>query len=163
MNKLLEERYVNGNTALQVEREYTRKKENEKRLNRDELNRKNELREEQNRKRLIVLKSIMCVFIVGMIVVSRYSIIYGNEKKIRDIKKQIVELRSENDKMKIEILKFQDINKIDEIARKKLHMVEPSRVNVVYCNFDKEYFKSPDLTKVSKSKSLLSKLKEILF
>lgn len=154
--------YVNGSNALQVEREYERQK-SEKQKHQEEQEKQKKLRELNGKRKKQVIKCIACVFAVGMVVISRYSIIYKNEMNIRNVKNSILELRNENDALKVEISKYQDINKIDKIAREEFKMVSPNKVDVLYCDFGDKYFQSNEEKQADNKGELLSKIKDILF
>jgi cell division protein FtsL len=165
VNKLLvneKEIYINGSNAFQVEREYEKQK-NKKQKDQEEQEKQKKLRELNGKRKKQVIKCIACVFAVGMVVISRYSIIYKNEMNIRNVKSSILELRNENDALKVEISKYQDINKIDETARKELKMVSPNKVDVLYCDFGDKYFESNKEKQADNKGELLSKIKDILF
>jgi cell division protein FtsL len=165
VNKLLvteKEVYINGSNALEVEREYEKQK-SKKQEQQEDREKQKKLRELNNKRRKEVAKCIACVFVVGMVVISRYSYIYKNEMNIRNVKSSILELKNENDALKVEISKYQDINKIDEIAREELKMVSPSKVDVLYCDFGDKYFKNSEEKKADNKGEILSKIKDILF
>lgn len=66
-------------------------------------------RKEKNQRKLRALKSVGVLFIVGMVIVVRYSVIYANQKQIANMKKEISTIKYKNDDIKVHLLKFKDI------------------------------------------------------
>ncbi|MFX0548897.1 hypothetical protein ACOAKC_06120 [Hathewaya histolytica] len=119
-------------------------------------------RKEKNKRKLSALKSVGVLFIVGMVIVVRYSVIYANQKQIANMKKEISTVKYKNDDIKVHLLKFKDIKSVDSAARGKFKMVEPSINDTYYYDLSKDNF----INKEEENKGInkfLEKIKNILF
>jgi cell division protein FtsL len=156
---------INGSTALEPAQKPLRKKEKSekyKKLNESKKEAQIRLREKQNREKIKILGHIACFFVIGMVIVGRYTIIYSNQKQIMDIKQDINTFKKNSDNLKIQLVKYNNINYIDKMAKEKLNMIEPNRADAEYCNLNENYFRMPE-ENPAEEKSFLTKIKELLF
>ncbi len=127
---------------------------------------KEELRKIRKQKIAKFLKlngSIVAAGLVGVIIVSRYSAIYNNQKEIIVLQEQIQTLTEESEDLRIKLLKFNNFSYIEEVATKELKMIEPKSTNAIYCDIDAIKEIATSSTNEEKGVSLLSKIKNLLF
>ncbi|MGG7163969.1 FtsB family cell division protein [Clostridium ihumii] len=119
--------------------------------------------------KLCFIRNMAIGFVVITAVLFRYSIIYNNQIKINNIKTEIHNVKAENESMKVQLLKLNNLSYIEDIAINKLKMVKPDAqkamyvglTNVIDNNAEKPSSKSD--TNKSNSNSIISKIKKILF
>lgn len=156
---------INGNTALEPAQKPLRKKEKSekyKKLKESKKEAQIRLREKQNREKIKILRHIACFFVAGMVIVGRYTIIYSNQKQIMDIKQDINTFKKNSDNLRIQLVKYNNINYIDKMAKENLNMVEANRADAEYCNLSENYFKMSEEIP-TKEESFLTKIKDLLF
>lgn len=127
---------------------------------------KEELRKIKKQKMLKFFKfngSIVAAGILGAVIVSRYSIIYTNQKEIAAIQEEIQTLTEESEDLSIKLLKFNNISYIEEVATKELKMIKPKSTNAIYCNINAIEEIATNSANEEKGDSLLSKIKNLLF
>ena len=75
-----------------------------------------------------------------------------------------VKIQNENENMRIQLLKYNDISKIEEYAITKLHMIQPDKGAAIYMDISKNNF-LPSTKNVVKPKgnTIISKIKSFLF
>lgn len=120
-------------------------------------------REKSVNKKAVVLRSILVLFVIGLSLIYRYSMIYNMEKEILDVKKQISTLNAESENVRIDLLKYNNINVLEEEAFRNLDMIPKSRVNAIYIDLDKNNFKNNTQEGEKESDNLFSKIKKILY
>ena len=127
--------YVDGSTVMapEVHEEKSQKKK-EKKVFRKKI-------PNNSRKKLSIIGKILTVFIVGTIIIGRYSKIYNMQKQLNNINNSIVKLNKENENLKVELLKLNNIKSVEDIAIGKLKMSVPTKENMIYCDMSKEIFK----------------------
>lgn len=128
--------YVDGNTVIapevHIEEKSYKKKE------RKVFRKKNP---NNSRKKLSIMRKILMVFIFGTIIIGRYSKIYNMQKQLNNINNSIVKLSKENENLKVELVKMNNIKSIEDTAIGKLKMSTPTKENMIYCDMSKEIFK----------------------
>ena len=134
------ENLVRGNTVLAPQ--YQPKEDNSyKKLkessNKAKLNSKNK----KLKNKLGTLRNIAIVFVVGVTLVGRYSVIYNMQYNLDELDSKISSLNKENDNLKVELVKYQNLQLIEEAAINKLGMVKPETKNAIYCDMNKQLFK----------------------
>jgi cell division protein FtsL len=158
------ESMFNGNTVLAPEYLPSKKNEEYEKLRKarqESLKRNQQLR---INKKLKVLLCISAVFILGIAMIYRYSVIYDMEKQVGKERSIESKLQIDNDNIKIQLAKYNDINKIEEFAINKLHMVQPDKGAAIYMDLNKSNFKDSS-KKVIKNEGndILNKIKSFLF
>lgn len=113
-------------------------------------------------KKAKVLKNVLLAFIVGITLVYRYSLIYDMEKNITEIKKEIAVVNADNENLRIELLKFNNIEEIEKISVQQLNMIPKSKTNVVYIDLEKNNFEKAE-ENMKKNGGFIEKIKKILF
>lgn len=156
---------INGNTVLAPEYVPSRRHKNEEdeKLKRE---RKQKLINERNikvKKKTRTLKNIGIVFVLGVTLIGRYCAIYNMQKNLSEVKTQISTLNKENENLRVELVKFNNMVYIEDIAVNKLHMVRPEKSLAIHLNLSKDNFEDTLSENDIKHESLLQKIKNILF
>jgi cell division protein FtsL len=107
--------------------------------------------------------SIVAVGIVGSVIIFRYSTIYHNQKEIIALQEEIQTVTEKSEDLSINLLKFNNISYIEEVATKELKMIEPKSTNAIYCNINSIEEIATSSANEEKGDSLLSKIKNLLF
>jgi cell division protein FtsL len=132
MNVLNEKYVINGNTVLAPNYMPYRESEQKGQVRKNRSNKKN------INKKIIVMRNIMIAFIVGITLVGRYCIIYNLQSELNTTKQNISALSKENENLKVELVKYNNIQYIEDVAVKKLGMVTPDRNDAIYADVSKE-------------------------
>jgi len=112
-------------------------------------------------------KTMLCIFsmfILGITMIFRYSAIYDMERQTTKERIIASKLLIDNDSIAIQLAKYNDINKIEEFAVNKLHMIQPDKGSAIYMNLNKSNFPVPNknITK-NKGNNIINKIKDFLF
>jgi cell division protein FtsL len=97
-----------------------------------------------NKYKFKVVCMILLVFTIVLAVIFRYAMITELSYNIDKSVKQYGELKDEHSRLMVEIEKATDLNKIRDLAERKLGMHEPDKYQVVYIRVPKS-----DFTKVA--------------
>lgn len=156
---------VNGSNALAPQRIPSKDRNTQQQRDLEKLRKEHQRisREKSINKKAKVLKNIILLFVIGIALVHRYSMIYNMEKNIIDVKKQISNLNDENESLRIDLLKYNNIHSLEEEALKNLNMIPKSRINAIYINFDKNNFKNNLKEGEEESNGIFFKIKKILY
>lgn len=168
MNKVIvtnNKNNVNGSNALAPQKVPSRYSESNKQR---ELEKQRNEHIKRNKERLVkskarILKNIMLCFVIGIILVHRYSVIYNKEKNIIDIKNQITMMNRENENLKIDLLKYNNIKNIESKASKELNMISKNGESVMYIDLEKNNFKNTSTEETEKSEGIVKRLKDIFY
>lgn len=158
-----EESFIQGNTVLQPEYKPYGDNENYKEKKR-KLKKKREVQTRLKNK-VKVIRNIVLTFIVGLILVGRYCIIYNMQMELNSIKHNINEISRENENLKVELVKYNNLQYIDDIATNKLQMLPPDKGAAVYTDLGKENIKMTEKKAQDKveKQSIWNKLTKVLF
>jgi len=156
MNVLDEKFVINGNTVLAPNYMPYRESEQNGQVRKNNSNKKN------INKKIIVMRNIMIAFIVGITLVGRYCIIYNLQSKLNTTKQNIAVLNKENENLKVELVKYNNIQYIEDVAVNKLGMVTPDRNHAIYANISKNNIITAD-SKSNESKNAVTVLAEKIF
>nr|WP_070109219.1 cell division protein FtsL [Clostridium acetireducens] len=152
----MEKNWVNGSTVLKPER-YTQGKNKN-----NNNNRKRKKEKVYIKNKIKTIKNILLIFTVGIVLVSRYCIIYGMQKGLNNTKNEIECLNKENENLRVELVKYNNIQFVEENAVEKLKMVSPKRENAIYCDLDKNNFKKNLNKENSNKKNFLEVIKKAI-
>lgn len=154
-------RAINGNTVLAPTPEKKEQGDKKQQLKKN----LNEEKRKSIKRKLSILRNIALLFMIGILLLGRYSAIYGMQRNLADINNQINDMNVDNDNLKVELVKFDNIDYIKDIADKKLHMVEPTKDSVIYSDLSKDNFgaKHTDDKDNVKKQKFLDKIVNILF
>ncbi len=125
-----EELTVRGNTVLAPKRTPYKKVE-KKHISSNNKNKK-------NKNKFVIIRNIFLAFTIGLILVGRYCAIYNMQKQLNTTKSNITEMNKQNDNLKVELVKYNNLQYIEEVATTKLGMVAPNRNDAVYCNISRD-------------------------
>lgn len=159
------ESYVQGNTVLVPQRVEKTKDDRFRELEEG----KTKLHKKKVNKRISskvsVIRNISLVFIVGALLIARYSMIYDLQRNLNTVKSNITETSRENENLKVELVKYNNLRFIEETATNKLHMIQPDKNAAIYVKLDKNYF--PNIAekddKIVSQQNLIQKIKNLLF
>ncbi|MEG0132614.1 MAG: hypothetical protein RR891_12530 [Clostridium sp.] len=101
--------------------------------------------------------------LVGVILVSRYSVIYKNQKEIITLQDNISVIKEESENLSIKLLGFNNIAYIEEVATKELKMIKPKTVDAVYCDLNAIQPIAVENSEDGKGDRLISRIKKIFF
>lgn len=156
MNELNENFVINGNTVLAPNYEPYRESEQKRQV------RKNRSSKNNINKKIIVIRNIMIAFIVGITLVGRYCIIYNLQSELNTTKQNIAALNKENENLKVDLVKYNNIQYIEDVAVNKLGMVTPDRNDAIYADVSKKTIISAE-SKSNEGKNAVNALAEKIF
>lgn len=154
---------INGNTVLapdytEVESEYKKQKKVKKNSS------KQKKQPPLNKGKIII--NILITFIIGTIVICRYSSIYNMQRSLAALKAETVSINKDNENLKVELIKYSNLQYIEDKAVKELKMVNPDKVSIVHIDLKKDNFKKtvePNDKKESKNVSKFIKFLKNIF
>lgn len=153
---------INGNAALVPKRRPFEEDEKLKELKKakEEYLRNKKLA--QNRKRARVMLSIVSVFVVGVVLIYRYSEIYTMQKDLITAQAQVDTLNKNNDDLHYQLAKYNNINYIQQKAA-SLNMVQPDKSTIATVNLNKQNIVKTSTDNSKKSLSILDIIMSKLF
>lgn len=111
--------------------------------------------------KFIIIRNIVMAFIIGIVLVGRYCAIYNMQKQLNTTKTNITELNKQNDNLKVELVKYNNIQYIEETAVSKLKMVAPDKNKAVFCNISQDKINTVSKT-VTSDKGIGGKLTKVI-
>ncbi|MEW9093651.1 MAG: cell division protein FtsL [Clostridiaceae bacterium] len=133
--------YINGSTVLAPNSYPEVKKGTKEKVTID----RKALIEEKNKRlknKFKVIRNISLVFIVGVTIVGRYGQIYSMQRELNGLNKKISDINKDNENLRIELVKYNNLSLIEEIATTKLKMVKPTKADIIYVDMTKEAMKA---------------------
>ena len=116
------------------------------------------------KKQAVFIRNIFIAFIIGLTLIGRYSAIYNMQQQLNSIKSNINEMNKENDNLKVELVKYNNLHYIEDVATNKLHMITPNRNDAIYANISKNtIISSTATTNTDANKSFISKVVKKIF
>lgn len=94
----------------------------------------------QNKVKLKMVLNIFIVFSLCFGVIFRYALITELNYKINKTNISYNDIKNENSRLKVDVEKQMDLQKIREIAEKKLGMQKPDKFQIAYVNVPKTDF-----------------------
>lgn len=157
---------IYGNTVTAPRFDPLRKRENEQYEDlskaRKEMLRK--MRNNRFKNKLSIIRNILIIFIVGIAIVFRYSMIYNNENKLSDVKNEEKRVVAENEQLKLDLVKLDNLSSIEDVAVNQLHMIRADKSAVVFMDLSKDNFAAVKSDSQNDTqKSFIAYLKKILF
>ena len=122
----------NGSSALKPQRKKQTtpsRKSYDKEIKKSQQQRKIRQREKKLKKN--VIQVVFLILIVGGITITRDMKVYETQKQLDSINKQMNTVITENEALKVEILKAGSLEKIEEVAKNKLKMILPTKDDMV--------------------------------
>lgn len=86
------------------------------------------------------LKNLMLIFFIGSLSITllfRYALIYQKSVALSKMELKVSEIENQNQQLKVKIASLSDLQKIEDVAKNKLGMVEPEKGQIVYINVGK--------------------------
>lgn len=158
--------YVKGSTvfAPEVGRPNPLSKEEYEKLRKAKVERLNRVRQKKNAKKRKVMLTILLVFFTGIGLIWGQARVYSTQRELSRINKEIHDVQQANEALKVELVKVSGIEKVKSTAEKNLHMINPDRKQFLYVDLSKDNFaKVPKDDRESKTKEIVSKIKNLLF
>lgn len=128
---------VNGNAALLPKRRPFEEDEKLKELKRAKEQYIRNKKNAQNKQKARVMLSIVAAFVIGVVLIYRYSEIYTMQKNLITVQAHIDTLNKNNDDLHYQLAKFNNINYIQQKAS-DLHMVQPDKNTITTVNLNKK-------------------------
>jgi cell division protein FtsL len=155
---------VRGNTVFIPEYNPSRKSEDEKYRKLDKAKREAQIkiRKQQTKERLLILRMIVVMFVVGLILLYRYVSVYKMQASLAACKTQEANLIADNESLKLTLAQKSNINSVEDTAINNLHMVRPNVSDAIKVDLSKNNFK-PAQDKTNTPTNIFDKLKKILF
>ena len=164
MNKVIIEKnkfQVHGNTVLAPDESFKKQKYEDLEKSRKQI--KDAKNQRDVKKKKSVLINILLVFVVGITIIARYSMIYNIQDTTSKTRDEIAALSKENDAYKVQLIKFRNISYIEKIATEQLHMVKPRISDIQYCNLSKDNLNTKEQVEMKISNNIINKIKDIVF
>lgn len=110
---------VFGNNAVVTERKIE-KRELEKNEKLEKAKKERRLREltKQRQQKKNIMQIVALVFVFGIIIIGRNANIYSMQKQLVSINSEIKEVKSDNESLKIELLKVSSLENIKNMLKK---------------------------------------------
>jgi cell division protein FtsL len=161
------ENYFNGNTVLVPEYIPTNPKKREE-LEKLEKARKQNVEKKRNKRieyKFNVIRNIGIIFIIGITLIYRYSVIYNMQKNINMINDEISTVNKQNEDLRIQLIKVSSIQEVEKVATEKLHMISPDKNHVIYSDLSKNNFigEATKNTNIVEKENIFNKLISMLF
>lgn len=155
--------YISGNTVLVPEYNPSRKYSDEKykKLEKAKKEAQINMRRQQTRQKLLVLRMIAFVFIVGVVLLLGDVYIYRMQANLRSYKSEVSNYEAQNESLKLILAQSSNIKSVEETAINNLHMVRANPSAVIMVDLTKKNFKA--VQENNTPTSILEKLKHILF
>lgn len=123
---LIKEFDYNGSSALKPKRKGLEPKRKRNTKKKNNIDKKKKFRYKQKKTRNAVFQVAILILILGFITITRDVRVYSIQGKITKINNDIKILTNENEALQVELLKVNSLEKIVEIAKDKLKMVNPT-------------------------------------
>lgn len=154
---------ISGNAALLPKRKTFNEDEEVKELNRLKKEHLKNKKQVQNKIKAKVMLGITCIFVVGFILLFRYSMMYDMQKQLINMQTDTSSLNKQNDALRFQLAKYNNINFVQQKSA-DLHMLQPTKGTAVYVNLNKKNIVSDsNVQNNSKSMSFLEFIKSKLF
>lgn len=99
------------------------------------MTRKRKIEQQRRKSKKIKIKSVyqivLLILVVGGITISRDVKVYKTQQQLDSLNKEINSVITENEALKVQILKASSLDKIEETAKNKLKMILPTKENMI--------------------------------
>lgn len=154
------ESYISGNTVLAPEPEVSQNEGHKEKHSKKGIKKNKKISNEK----LKTIRNIGIAFVIGVTLIGRYSMIYGMQRELNAMDVQINTINKDNENLRVELVKFNNLQYIEDVATKKLNMVSPTKSNIMYCNLKNEMVKAPEKQlETQKDEGLMKKIFSKLF
>ena len=137
--------YIKGTAATKKSRKIEPRRipsKEKTRIRKKNLEKK--LKQDKRNNRRYVVSFALTILFCGSMTILGDSRVYEMQKQVRDLDKQINDLKENNEALKVTILKFSSLENIEENARDSLSMVVPSKDDVIDIKDSENYFEQID-------------------
>lgn len=156
--------YINGNTLPKPEIRDPREKEKYEELKKSKRESKESIHNRRVKKKLKVMRNIIFVFIIGITLIWRYSVLYSTQQQITKAKITSNTINSDNENLRLMLLKNSNMKTVEEYAVNNIKMVYPDKNQALYENLNKNNFKMASTSnKNGVSLNIINKIKKLLF
>ncbi|WP_291634690.1 hypothetical protein [Clostridium sp.] len=152
---------MDGNTVLKPDESIRKPNYEELEKSRIQIEHRKKMKDMKKKKG--VLTNILLGFVVGVIIISRYCMIYNYQDMTSKTKAELEMVSKENDAYSVELIKFRNISYIEKIATTKLQMVKPTISDIQYLDLSKNNLGTKEELQVNKSKEIMAKIKKMIF
>lgn len=158
------ELYINGNTLPKPEIRDPREREKYEELKKSKRESKEAIQNKRIKKKLKVMRNIFVAFIIGLTLILRYSVLYSTQQDINKSKIMVSSINSDNENLRLKLLKNSNMKTIEENAVNNVKMIYPDKNKVIYEDINKNNFKTATSSnKTSVSLNIINKIKKLLF
>ncbi|MDH5074189.1 MAG: septum formation initiator family protein [Clostridium perfringens] len=122
----------NGSSALKPQRKeqtIPSKEAYDKKKKKIEQQRRKKQKDKKIKKS--VYQIVLLILVVGGITISRDVKVYKTQQQLDSLNKEINSVITENEALKVQILKASSLDKIEETAKNKLKMILPTKENMI--------------------------------
>ena len=122
----------NGSSALKPQRKeqtIQSKETYDKKKKKIEQQRRKKQKDKKIKKS--VYQIVLLILVVGGITISRDVKVYKTQQQLDSLNKEINSVITENEALKVQILKASSLDKIEETAKNKLKMILPTKENMI--------------------------------
>lgn len=155
---------IRGNTVLKPnynpyeDNQFEREEERKRKL------KQNKQKNKRLKSKVKVMRNIVLTFITGLALVGRYCIIYDMQRQLNSVQSNISVINKDNENLKVELIKYNNLQLIEDTATNKLKMVKPDKSGAVYTNLSKEVIQSREKKKeIEVQQNIWNRLGKILF
>ncbi len=151
-----------GNNAVVTERPlHKEERKRQEELKKVKLNRKIKQLEIAREQRKSIIQVAVAILITGVITIGGNSSLYAMQDQVSDINVQINELQSDNEALKLKLLKVASLDNIKDVAENQLGMVNQDPKEVVRYNLSVNNFLEKNEN--NEKQSIFAKIKDALF
>ncbi|WP_024614997.1 cell division protein FtsL [Clostridium sp. Ade.TY] len=130
--------YVRGNTAVKPQRKYDDIKKDKQRKN-QRNNKKKKLATLQKKKKIAgTIQVALVIFILGVATIWRDTKVYNLQTQVGTINSEIKTMNSENEALRVDLLKHSSLKGIESKAKNKLGMLPPAKADKVDIDLSKD-------------------------
>jgi cell division protein FtsL len=115
---------INGNNAIEVQQQSP-----------ETVKRRKKRRNPKHK--VSTIRNIAIVFVVGVVLVARYSMIYNMQLQLTSIQNRVDDVNRQNENLTVELVKYNNLEYIEDNAIHKLHMIQPQKSSAVYADLNK--------------------------
>ncbi len=146
---MLTRREIVGNLAYKdnVQRKVIKRKKQEE-LTKKRIQLTNSIKVKKHKELMRKIGFIATCFGISFFVVFRSSSLFSMQSELNKINDDINMYEKSNEKLNIEILMKNDINKINKVAIENLHMIEIDKSDIKTINKVNDYFEEPKEKKI---------------
>lgn len=157
--------YIKGSTAVKPQRAPKKEDKKNKELKKKrELEKRKKILEKERKNRASVFQIVIAILLVGGLVIWRDMEVYSARDQLSEIKSQIKEVNSENEALRVELLKISSLDTVKESAENDLNMKMPQKEDRIKVNLDENNFEEATSTKENASnEGIVSKIMDALF